>query len=393
LTRQHREKTTEKWGTDEEDMAEWQRVELSQEWVREIRDLPLKTMDIAGKTGLIPDQKERRKKVMCKKKGLFLLSLLSVMVVLFLDVWVEQAQSQVKYPTRAIDLICGYAAGGGTDTNTRVVADWLRRKWGVPLNVINKPGGGSIPANLEVYSAKPDGYTLMADCQSSAGMLEVSGVKLPFKVMDRTFVAFCAFTQTIFAVSAQSAVKNLKDLEAEIKSDPGNFTWNSQGRGSSSELDFRGFMKEIGGDASKTKPVTSRGGGEAISLLSGGHIKLGSGTVISFLPAIQAGTVRAIAVRGRERHPFLPNVPTAAEQGYPYFNDLPLWWAGITGPPNLPSHVVEAWETGFQEIFKDPEFISKMRSIGSTPIYVNSSDARKYVENEIKVAKELWGVE
>jgi tripartite-type tricarboxylate transporter receptor subunit TctC len=330
---------------------------------------------------------------MCKKKGLFLLSLLSVTVALFFTLGAGETQAQVKYPTRAIDLICGFSAGGGTDTNARVVADWLRRKWGVPLNVINKPGGGSIPANLEVYNAKPDGYTLMADCQSSAGMLEVSGVKLPFKVMDRTFVAFCAFTQTIFAVSAQSAVKNLKDLEAEIKRDPGNFTWNSQGRGSSSELDFRGFMKEIGGDASKTKPVTSRGGGEAISLLSGGHIKLGSGTVISFLPAIQAGTVRAIAVRGRERHPFLPNVPTAAEQGYPYFNDLPLWWAGITGPPNLPSHVIQAWETGLQEIFKDPEFISKMRSIGSTPIYVNSSDARKYVENEIKVAKELWGVE
>jgi tripartite-type tricarboxylate transporter receptor subunit TctC len=111
-------------------------------------------------------------------------------VVLFFSLWAGETQAQVKYPTRAIDLICGFSAGGGTDTNARVVADWLRRKWGVPLNVINKPGGGSIPANLEVYSAKPDGYTLMADCQSSAGMLEVSGVKLPFKVMDRSFVVF-----------------------------------------------------------------------------------------------------------------------------------------------------------------------------------------------------------
>jgi tripartite-type tricarboxylate transporter receptor subunit TctC len=330
---------------------------------------------------------------MYKKKSLFLLSLLSVMGVLFLSLGAGEVQSQVKYPTRAIDLICGFSAGGGTDTNSRIVADWLKRKWGVPLNVINKPGGGSIPANLEVASAKPDGYTLLADCQSSCGMLEVSGVKLPFKVMDRTFVAFYAFNQTIYAVPAQSAVKNLKDLEAEIKRDPENFTWNSQGRGSSSDLEFRGFMKEIGYDAyvSKTKPVTSRGGGEAISLLSGGHIKLGSGTVISFLPAIEAGAVRAIAVRGRERHPLLPNVPTAAEQGYLYFNDLPLWWAGITGPPNLPSHVIATWEAGLQEIFKDPEFIAKLRSIGSSPIYLNSRDARKYVENEVRVAKELFG--
>jgi tripartite-type tricarboxylate transporter receptor subunit TctC len=85
-------------------------------------------------------------------------------------------------------------------------------------------------------------------------------------------------------------------------------------------------------------------------------------------------------------------VPTAAEQGYVYFNNLPLWWAGITGPPNLPSYVVEAWDKALQEIFKDPQFISKMKDIGSTPTYVNSSDARKYVENEINVAKELLGM-
>jgi tripartite-type tricarboxylate transporter receptor subunit TctC len=330
---------------------------------------------------------------MCKKKGLFLLSLLSVTVVLFWGLQAEEVQSQVKYPTRGIDLICGYAAGGGTDTNARVVADWLKRKWGVPLNVINKPGGGSIPANLEVYNAKPDGYTLMADCQSSCGMLEFSGVKLPFKVMDRTFVVFYAFVQSVFAVPSQSNVKSLKDLEAEIKRDLENFTWNSQGRGSSTDLDVRGLMKEIGCDISKTKPVTSRGGGEAISLLSGGHIKLGVSTVNSFLPGIQAGTIRPLAVTGRERHAFLPNVPTAAEQGYPYISDKPQWWTGITGPPNIPSYVVEEWNKALVEIFKDPQFISKMKNIGSTPTYINSSDARKHVENEINVAKELWGVQ
>jgi tripartite-type tricarboxylate transporter receptor subunit TctC len=330
---------------------------------------------------------------MCKKNGLFLVGLLSVMLVLFLSLGTGGAQAQVKYPTRAIDLICGFSAGGGTDTNTRVAADWLRRKWGVPLNVINKPGGGGIPASLEVFNAKPDGYTLMADCQSSAGLLEVSGVKLPFKVMDRTFVGFFAFVTSVFAVPSQSPVMSLKDLEAEIKRDPESFTWNSQGRGSSTDMDVRFLMKEVGGDISKTKPVTSRGGGEAISLLSGAHIKLGVSTVNSFLPAIQAGAIRAIAVTGRERHPFLPNVPTAAEQGYPNISDKPEWWAGITGPPNLPSYVIDAWDKALQEIFKDPEFISKMKSIGSKPKYVNSRDARKYVENEIKVAKELWGVE
>jgi tripartite-type tricarboxylate transporter receptor subunit TctC len=329
---------------------------------------------------------------MCKKRS-FLLALCSLVIVLLLNAGVAQVQSEEKYPKRAMDLICPYSAGGGTDTNGRIVAAWLSKKWGVPLNVINKPGGMSVPGNLEMYNAKPDGYTLMTDCQSSCGMLEVSGVKLPFKVMDRTFIAVYAFTQSIFAVPSKSPIKNLKDLEAEIKKDIENFTWNSQGRGSSTDFDFRAFMKEIGCDISKTKPVTSRGGGEAVGLLSGGHIKLGMSTVLSFMPALQAGVIRGIAVRGKTRHPFLPDVPTAAEQGFPYFSNISIWWTGVTGPPNLPSYIVDTWNKALQEMYKDPEFLSKMKDIGSTPAYLNSSDFRKYVEKEVKEAKELWNVE
>jgi tripartite-type tricarboxylate transporter receptor subunit TctC len=335
-------------------------------------------------------KEERRKKVMSRKK-LFLVSLLSLMVVLILSGWVEQVQSQPKYPERAIDLICPYGAGGATDTNARIVADWLKRKWGVPINVINKPGGMTIPGNVEVYNATPDGYTLLADCQSSSGMLEVSGVKLPFKVMDRTFVAFYVFSQSVFAVPSKTTMKNLKDLEAEIKRDPENFTWASYGRGSSPDLEFRGFLKEIGWDISKTKPVAMTGAAEAVRLISGGHVKLGISSVVSYLPPIQAGTVRAVAMRGASRHPFLPDVPTCIEQGYPYTGNLPLWWAGVSGPPNLPAHVVDAWDKALQEIFKEPAFTSKIKELGGVPTYVNSTDARKHVEKEIQVAKELWG--
>ena len=328
---------------------------------------------------------------MCKKKGLFLLSLLWVAVFLMLSAWVEQVQSQPKYPERAIDLICPYGAGGATDTNARIVADWLKRKWGVPINVINKPGGMTIPGNVEVYSATPDGYTLLADCQSSCGMLEVSGVKLPFKVMDRTFIAFYLFSQSVFAVPSKTTMKNLKDLEAEIKKDPENFTWGSFGRGSSPDFEFRGFLKEIGWDISKTKPVAMKGAAEAVRLVSGGHVKLAIASVVSFLPPIQAGTARAVAMRGAGRHPFLQDVPTCIEQGYAYTGNLPLWWAGVSGPPNLPSHVVDTWNKALQEIFRDPAFVSKMKDLGSVPTYVNSVDARKLVEKEIQEAKILWG--
>ena len=98
--------------------------------------------------------------------------------------WAEQAGSQVKYPTRPIDMIIGYAPGGSNDLTTRVVGEFLKKKWGVAINVISKPGGATIPAQLEVYKARPDGYTLFVDGTSTNITLEIAVKDLPFKVMD-----------------------------------------------------------------------------------------------------------------------------------------------------------------------------------------------------------------
>src|SRR5262245_47174060 len=96
--------------------------------------------------------------------------------------WSDTAGAQEPaYPTRAIDIITGFAPGGTTDLVARLTAQYVGKKWNVPINVINKPGGNTVPANLDVYKATPDGYTLFADSIGSSSMLEVDVRSLPFK--------------------------------------------------------------------------------------------------------------------------------------------------------------------------------------------------------------------
>jgi tripartite-type tricarboxylate transporter receptor subunit TctC len=256
--------------------------------------------------------------------------------------------------------------------------------------VINKGGGNSVPANLEVYKATPDGYTLMIDCGSSSSFLEAALRNLPFKVMDRTLIAMIGASQHVFDVPGSSPWKNLKDLEAEVKRDPEHFTWTSLGGAATMDYTTRQFLKAINVDVSKTKPIMCRGGGEANSMVGGGHVKLAIGTATSAYPSVKAGLARAVAITNSREEKLYPGLATTAEQGYPTIDAI--YWMGFSGPPKLPSHIVDAWNKALQEISKDQEFISKLNNVGGFLFYRNSNDGREYLKKEMEEALVLWGL-
>jgi tripartite-type tricarboxylate transporter receptor subunit TctC len=326
---------------------------------------------------------------MLKEKRGFLTGISLLLIILSLIGGAGQLYSQEKYPTTAIDIICPFAAGGATDIYARFAADSLKKKWGVPLNVINKTGGNTVPGNIELYNSKPDGYTVMADCNSSSSLLEAGMRDRPFKVMDRTFIAIIAISQNVFYVPSTSHIKSMKDLEVEIKKAPEKFTWASWGTGSYTDYGARLFFKAIGADVSKTKPVMTRGTGEASSLVAGGHVKLGIGTATSVYAVIKAGTARAVGITGL-RHPDYPGVATMEEQGYPTVNWV--YWMGFSGPPKLPSYVIDKWNEALKEVIKDPEFSSRLIKAGGVPNYLNSNQARDYVMKEVEETAYLWGL-
>jgi tripartite-type tricarboxylate transporter receptor subunit TctC len=317
-------------------------------------------------------------------------SLLCATIILPLAGWVERVQSQEKYPTRSIDIFVPYAAGGGTDLVNRVMAAYLKKKWGVPVNVVNKPGGNTVPACVEVYNAKPDGYTLLGDSTGSASMLPIVVQNLPFKIIDRTFIATMSFLPLVFIVPSASQLKTLKDHEAEAKRDPDNFTWASNAGAGLGDFGSRQFFKAIGVDVTRTKPIMGKGGSELVVLTAGGHIKFGNGTTPACLPAIKGGKVKGVATTSKSRWPDLPEVPTTAEQGYPTVNAQSYY--GPSGPANLPSYIVEIWNRALQEMVKDPEVISRMRNVGALPSYLNAHATKEYVVKETEEVRVLWGL-
>ncbi len=300
-----------------------------------------------------------------------------------------EAMSQAKYPVRAITVICPYGTGGTLDVVTRLSAAYMSEKFGVPVNVVNKAGGNAIPGTLDVLSSSPDGYTLLSESQPCSSML-ILFKDLPFKIMNRTFIAIVTNAPMMLLVPASSPWKTLDDLANAIKKSPDTFTWISTGSTSIPAYVVRQFLAAIGVDVLKTREVPGKGGGEQITQVAGGHVNLTALAPASSLPSIKAGAVRALAITSKERIPMLPEVPTTKELGYPSI-DAEVW-AGFSGPPGIPSPVVDQWNQILKKAQTDPKFTSRFANVGVPLLYRNPSESKELVLKEMEEIKKLWGV-
>lgn len=298
------------------------------------------------------------------------------------------AVAQEKYPSKAVELIVPFAAGGSTDLGGRVLARELEAKWGVPVRIINKPGGNTVPAVSEVMRSKPDGYTMLVDGPPQSSMLETVVRNLPFKTTDRTFVAITAYTPMKFVVPYDSPFKTLKDAAEAVKKDPGTFTWTSLGGAGAQDMAFRQFFKAVDVDVRKTRAIQLKGGSEAITMTAGGHVKLGVGSYSSIAAPLDAKRIRVLAVAAPDRWPNLPNTQTTAEAGFPSIEVL--YWIGISGPPNLPSEIVKVWDETLREVEKSKSFRDGMLKVGLLPLYRDAKSMAERVQKEAAQTKELY---
>jgi tripartite-type tricarboxylate transporter receptor subunit TctC len=269
-----------------------------------------------------------------------------------------------------------------------MLAEFLKTRHGVIVNVINKPGGATVPANLEVYKAQPDGYTQFAENTSSNKTLEIAVKDLPFKVMDRTFVASHSASPYIITVPAASPYKTLKDLFDDMQKNPDQFTYVSAGALANHDVIYSQAAAALKVDPLSPKPMVVSCAAQAAQVTAQNGVKMGGGTVASQLVAIKAGTIRALAVAGNRRWEELPDVPSTAELGFPTV--VYDQWNGISGPPNLPPAIVKVWEGYIQEMVKDPAVIEQLRKTGAWARYVGSDALRKEVQATGEQMRSLW---
>lgn len=294
-------------------------------------------------------------------------------------------QAQGTYPQRPIALVVTFAAGGGTDVLARIAAKYLSEELGQPVNVVNKPGGNSIPGAMSVMSAAPDGYTLLFDSPATSSLHALIH-DLPYEVDKRTWGPLVTTGPYIYAVNAKSPWKNLKDMAEAARRDPASLRIGWMGGTSFTDTTMLKLLSVAGIDISKVKKVPYAGSGPGMVALAGGHIDLSGGNIGAATALIASGDLRALAVTGDERVPALPDVPSSKEAGL--FVPLTSWNA-LSGPPGMPADIVRRLDEAVAKIVKLPDFIKDLAAVGNLPAYKSPAEMPALIQEEMKILRDL----
>lgn len=265
------------------------------------------------------------------------------------------------YPNRPVTLVVPTATGGTTDLSARMLAQALTPVLGQSVVVDNKGGGNGAIAAGVVKRAPADGYTLLMQ-YSGYHVISPHLTKVhAWEQADFQPVANVISAPQIIVVRENLPVKTLPELIAYAKAHPGKLNYASSGNGSLQHV--TGAMLEQQGGI-KMVHVPYKGTGPALQDLLGGQVDLTFGTAPPFMPHIQSGKLRVLAVTGKERLPSLPDVPTTAEVGYPKV-DATSWFA-LFAPTATPKAVVDRLVADARTVVQSEEFRKKALEQGAT---------------------------
>jgi tripartite-type tricarboxylate transporter receptor subunit TctC len=281
------------------------------------------------------------------------------------------------YPKRPIELVVPFVAGGTTDNIARLMAQRFSESWGQTVVVNNRAGGGSTIGTNAVAKAPPDGHTLLV---TTIGFAINAGLqKLPYDpIGDFTPITELASLPLVLVVHASVPATNLQEFIALAKSKPGGWDYASSGTGTSPHLAAEMFKSMAG---IELVHVPFKGNAEAMNSLMGGHVKIYFALVPAVLQHIKTGALRAIAVTTEERLPYLPDVPTIAELGFPGYEISS--WQGVFAPAGTPKDVVGKINGELVRMLNVPEIRRRISQEGADPVGSTPDAFATRVKNEI----------
>jgi tripartite-type tricarboxylate transporter receptor subunit TctC len=293
------------------------------------------------------------------------------------------ALAQPDYPSRPIEIVVPFSPGGGTDLIARLLADYMGKKWGQPMLVVNKPGGGGmIGALAALKESRPDGYTILIDIHTTSSM-HIGVRKTPqLTLADRKYAGRIVRDPMVFAVKVDAPWKTFKELSDWVKANPDQLVWSSVGPAGPSRYTAFDWFTQIGVDPAKTKMVITEGASDSFTKLAGGHVVLSIHSVAEAHALTQAGKIRLLAVLSPTRIKYLPDVPTAEEQGVMKGVRV-QWWASVAFPAKTPDPIVKKWEGAIAGMVKDPAFLAGAERINMNIDYLAGEQTRAFVEKEV----------
>ena len=289
------------------------------------------------------------------------------------------------YPNKAVELSVPFAPGGTTDIVARVIADPLGKVLGQPVIVVNRAGGGGIVGAAETARAPADGYKLGIATVSSTAANPAINPKTPYDpINDFTPIINIAATPNIIAVHPKFPAKNYAEFVAELKKNPGKYSYASSGTGGIGHL-----LMELYKSLTTTfvTHIPYRGAGPALNDVVGGQVPIIFDNIPSALPFIKAGQLVPIVVSAPARLKDLPNVPTFKEVGLEPVNRMAYY--GILGPKALPKDVVDKISAGVKKAVEDPAVRKRIEDTGSLVVANTPEQFAAQIKAEFEVYKQV----
>ena len=296
---------------------------------------------------------------------------------------VSGAAISQTYPSRAITSVVGFAPGGGTDTVSRIIGKTLGEQLGQQVLTDNKPGaGGNIATDL-VAKAAPDGYTILLGNVGSLAVAPHLVAGLPYDPQrDLAPITMAVVFPNLIVVHPSVPAGTLAELIKLAKEKPGTITYGSSGIGGAGHLAGE-LLKQMA--KIDLVHVPFKGGGPAMQAMLGGQISAYFATPVAAGVHVKAGKAKALATTGPRRDPFMPDVPTVAEVGYPGYQATN--WYAYMAPAKTPKDIVARLHREITKALKAPEVKDLLNKQGLEPAPGSPEELARFIASEDKV----WG--
>jgi tripartite-type tricarboxylate transporter receptor subunit TctC len=283
--------------------------------------------------------------------------------------------AQAAYPERPITLIVPWGAGGGTDATARIIGTLLEKELGQPVNVVNRTGGSGVVGHAAIASAPADGYTIgLITVEISMmhwqGLTELSGASY-------TPIGLVNADPAGLQVRADAPYKNVNDLVAAIKANPGKFKASGTGQGGIWHLAIAGMLQDMKVDPSAAPWVPSNGAAPGLQDLVAGGVEIAPCSLPEARSLIDAGKVKSLAVMADKRAALYPNVPTLKEATGS--NWTMAAWRGIAAPKGVPAEVRDKLVAAIKKIVASKDYNDFMTQRGFGVIYEGPDDFAKFM--------------
>lgn len=283
---------------------------------------------------------------------------------------VQAPGKKVDFPAkgRAITWIIPWPAGGSNDVGSRLIAPFLEKELGVPVEIVNKGGAGTQVGLTEIVRAKPDGHTIgQATLPTNISVYLDPKRQAVFKGSDLQPVANCTLVPQAVSVKADSSYKTLKDLVEAARANPEKVKIGDPGLLTASHL-----AAVLLGRAANVKfaHVHFDGGAPALNAMLGGHVDAQTSSLPVVLSQLKSGQARILGIEEKERHSLYPDIPTMAEQGYKAYISS---YYGILVPSGVQNEVLDVLSRATKKSLENPDLKKKLEDMGQPPHYLDTA--------------------